>query len=303
MALKTPVVFIIFNRPETTQKVFDAIKQAQPKKLFVIADGARKNKPGEDSLCEQSRKIIEQVDWKCEIIKDYSDVNLGCKKRLSSGITRVFEQTEQAIFLEDDCLPSQSFFTYCENLLDFYQDNEKIMHIAGINFQFGKNTTEYSYYFSHFVHVWGWASWKRAWKLYDVQMRKWPEVKGSTILDDFCVNDRAKRYWTEKFQLTYDGKIDTWDYQWNFACLMNNGLSVIPNKNLVSNIGFNTGGVHTHEKKSEWAGIPINELEFPLKHPPQIIRNKNADANTQDKHFSPDFLYKLKRKIKQTLTR
>lgn len=301
MALKTPVAFIIFNRPETTQRVFDAIKRAEPERLFVIADGPRNNKENEGDLCEQTRKIIEQVSWKCDIIKDFSDNNLGCRKRLSTGISRVFEQTEEAIFLEDDCLPSQTFFPYCEELLGAYKNDERIMHIGGVNFQSAKKDTGYSYYFSRFVHVWGWASWSRAWKFYDPEMKKWPEVNENNLFDKYYINKRAKNYWTEKFRATYEGRLDTWDYQWAFACWLRDGMAILPSKNLVSNIGFNTGGVHTHEKKSEWANIPLEELKFPLKHPPSVSFDENFDSGTQNKHFSPGFIYRLKRKIKQTL--
>lgn len=302
MPVKTPVVFIIFNRPETTRRVFEAIRKAQPEKLFVIADGPRNNVPGESVLCERTRKIIEGVDWKCKVIKDYSPVNLGCKKRLSSGISAVFEQTPEAVFLEDDCLPSDSFFRYCEELLDRYRDNEKIMHIGGINFQFGRNDLDTSYYFSRFVHVWGWASWRRAWKYYDPEMKKWPELKAGNLLESVFEKQKDIKYWSEKFQSTFDGNLDTWDYQWALTCMAREGLSILPAVNLVSNIGFNTGGVHTHEKKSEWAEIPLREMNFPLKHPEKIKRNVSADKTTQDTHFNPGFIYRLKRKLKQTLS-
>jgi len=153
MQLKSPVVFIIFNRPETTKRVFDAIKKAKPSTLFVIADGPRENKPGKKDKCEETRKIIDQVDWDCKVIKNFSDQNLGCKKRLSSEFDWVFSQTDRAIFLEDDCLPSQSFFQFCDELLERYKDDERITNITGINLQFGKNSNSCSYYFSQFVHV------------------------------------------------------------------------------------------------------------------------------------------------------
>ena len=160
--LKTPVAFIIFNRPSLTQIVFNTIRQAKPKQLFVIADGARF--PEEKEKCQQARDIIRQVDWDCEVLANYSDVNLGCGKRISSGISWVFEHVEAAIILEDDCLPHLSFFRYCENLLDYYRDDERVMAIGGDNFQDGNKKTPYSYYFSKYPHVWGWATWRRAWK-------------------------------------------------------------------------------------------------------------------------------------------
>jgi hypothetical protein len=297
MNLRAPVAFIIFNRPETTKKVFEAIRKAQPSILYVIADGPRENKDGEIEKFNETRKIIDCVDWTCKIIKNFSEVNLGCKNRLSSGINWVFEQTDEAIFLEDDCLPSQAFFSFCDELLERYRNDNRIMNISGINLQLGKNTTEFDYYFSRYVHVWGWASWKRAWKYYDLNMSQWNMAKRKNLLEDYFDNNRAKRHWYKEFQKTYAGEIDTWDYQWVFACWIEKGLSIIPSKNLVSNIGFSEEAVHTKDFLSEWANIPAEEILFPLNHPIEILRNKEADLNTQNTHYSPGIFYRAKRKF------
>lgn len=282
--LSTPVAFIIFNRPDTTQKVFNAIRQAKPPKLLVIADGARIDKEGEAELCQQTRAIINQVDWDCEVLTNYSDVNLGYRKRVSSGLDWVFEQVEEAIILEDDCLPHPTFFRYCQELLEKYRDDERIMMISGDNFQFGRKRTEYSYYFSHYGHIWGWASWRRAWIKNDDSMKLWQELRDNNWLKDVLGNDQAVAYWSRIFQSVYDG-FNTWDYIWVFTMWVNNGLCILPEVNLISNIGFGSG-THTTSQNSPLADIAVESLSFPLKHPPFVIRNTQADNFTEQTLFS-----------------
>jgi hypothetical protein len=165
------VALIIFNRTDTTKKVFEVLRQVKPAKLLVIADAPRHNYPDDIEKCAATRQIIEQVDWNCQVIKNYSEKNLGNKLRISTGLNWVFEQVEQAIILEDDCLPHPSFLPFCEDLLDKYQDDQRIMTRSGNNFQFGRKRTEYSYYFSRYTLIWGWATWRRAWQHYDAEMK------------------------------------------------------------------------------------------------------------------------------------
>jgi hypothetical protein len=274
--LNTPVAFLIFNRPETTARVFDEIRKSKPKKLFVVADGPRESKAGEKEKCLEARAIIERVDWDCDIKKNYSDVNLGCKHRISSGISWVFENTEEAIFLEDDCLPHQSFFRYCQELLEYYRNDERVMMISGNNFQ-NKKVTDCSYYFSAYSHIWGWASWKRAWNYYDLSMKDWPGLKSEDFLLKILNNKKAVKYWEIIMQETYDGEINTWDYQWLYSCWKKNGLTVIPEVNLVSNIGFGANASHTTGSSPGIANMRIEGIKFPLKHPDRVERNISAD--------------------------
>jgi predicted O-linked N-acetylglucosamine transferase (SPINDLY family) len=283
--LKTPVCFIIFNRPDVTQRVFEKIREAKPPKLLVIADGARANKIGEQEKCLAARAIIHQVDWKCEVLTNYSDVNLGCRKRIYTGLDWVFSQVEEAIILEDDCLPDPSFFRFCEELLEEYRHNTKIMLVSGQNLQFGQKRRNYSYYFSRYNHCWGWATWKRAWQYYDDTMELWPLVKNENWLFDILQDEQAFRYWSATFQGMYEG-FDTWDYPWLFACYINQGLSVLPNINLVSNIGFGKEGTHATDTNSILANIPVEEMQFPLKHPPFIVRDTQADNFTERTFYS-----------------
>ncbi|MEH2005157.1 DUF5672 family protein [Nostoc sp.] len=283
--LKTPVCFIIFNRPDVTEQVFQKIRQAKPPKLLVVADGSRTDKPGEAEKCAAAKAIINQVDWECEVLTNYSDVNLGCRKRVSSGLDWVFSQVEEAIILEDDCLPHSSFFRFCEELLENYRHNSRIMLVSGQNLQFGQKTRDYSYYFSRYNHCWGWATWKRAWQYYDDTMALWPQVRHENWLFDILQDEQAFRYWSATFQGMYEG-FDTWDYPWLFACYINQGLSVLPNINLVSNIGFGKEGTHATDSNSILSNIPVEQIQFPLKHPPFIIRDTLADNFTERTFYS-----------------
>jgi hypothetical protein len=276
MRLSTPVVLMIFNRPDTTEKVFREIAKAKPAKLLVVADGPRQDRAGEVEKCSAARAIIEEIDWDCEVIKNYSDVNLGCKYRVSSGIDWVFEKVGEAIILEDDCLPSQSFFPFCQELLDRYKTDTRVMQICGSNY-LGECKTDNSYYFSKYGPIWGWATWKRAWKYYDVDMKLWPMVKQKKLHYDFCFDADEIRARENIFDSIYDGAIDTWDYQWVFAKLVNNGLSITPEKNLISNIGFSKDATHTKDKGDKREKLTRNELEFPLLHPAFMVRNYELD--------------------------
>ncbi|BAZ42348.1 hemolytic protein HlpA-like protein [Calothrix sp. NIES-4101] len=285
--MKTPVAFIVFKRPHTTEKVFDAIRQAKPKKLLVIADGARSNQAFEAEKCQATRIIIERVDWDCEVLKNYSDTNLGCAKRVSSGLDWVFEQVEEAIILEDDCLPHPTFFRFCEELLEKYKHDERIASISGQNVQFGRTSCDSDYYFSRYNHIWGWATWKRAWKNYDFYMNYWPQINQHDFLMDILGNPKAVKIWTKVFQKMYDGNhYGTWDFQWQFACWLNHSLGIISHVNLVSNIGFGADSAHITGEKSILANMPTQAINFPIKHPEIMIRHLQADNITLDTLFS-----------------
>ena len=288
--MKTPVAFLIFNRPETTRKVFAEISKAKPEKLLVVADGPRADRAGEAQRCLEARSVIERVDWDCEVLTNYADENMGCKRRVSSGLTWVFETVEEAIVLEDDCLPHASFFPFCEELLERYRTDERVTMISGDNFQFNRRRTPYSYYFTRYVHIWGWASWRRAWQHYDVEMKLWPELRETNWLADILGQEEAAEYWRQIFELVYAGRIDTWDYQWAFACWMQNGLSIVPEVNLISNIGFGDAATHTHAGNTvnKLANLPPVEMDFPLKHPPYMMRHGEADQFTFQQAIAPD---------------
>jgi hypothetical protein len=298
----TPIAFIIFNRPEHTQRVFAEIRKSKPVKLLVIADGPRPNRVDDIENCAIVRNIIETIDWDCEVLKNYSSINLGCGKRPASGLDWVFSIVEEAIILEDDCLPHETFFPYCQELLQRYRDDKRIMSISGNNFQFGRRRTHDSYYLSRYTQTCGWATWQRAWKYYDFDMKLWPEVRnGQWLFDIFGsmqVVERNNRYqfeviggvniaeyWHRMFDIAYYKKIDAWDFQFAFACFLQSGLHVLPNINLVANIGYGPEGTHTKNAGSSLANIPVEAMQFPLQHPQVFIRDAWADAFLQANNF------------------
>ena len=199
-SVHTAVLFLVFNRPETTKQVFEAIRQAKPPRLYVAADGAREGKPGESERVEQVRQIATEVDWPCEVKTLFRDKNLGCKQAVSSAIDWFFDNEEQGIILEDDCLPHPDFFTFCETLLKRYATDERVWVITGDNFQDGQKRGDGSYYFSRYNHVWGWASWRRAWSKRDMSIKFWPKWKVSPEWKA-CVPDKIERkYWSKIFE-------------------------------------------------------------------------------------------------------
>jgi hypothetical protein len=305
MQLKTPVAFFIFKRPDTTEKVFELIRQAKPQKLLVIADGSRPDRPGEAENCIATQAIIGRVDWDCEVLKNYSEVNLGCAKRVSTGIDWVFENVEEAIILEDDCVPHPTFFGFCEELLERYRYDNRIVSISGQNVQFGRRRTEYDYYFSRYNHCWGWATWKRAWQYFDFDMKLWPEIQEKGVLEDILIDQQAVKFWTDIFQSAYDGKIDLWACRWTFACWIQSGLTILSDVNLVSNIGFGTEGSNTKSKKGKffnrYSSMPVEAINLPLKHPPFIVRNVDADSFTQKTLYNKSWITSLKKEIKKLI--
>jgi hypothetical protein len=296
--MKTPIVLIIFRRPDQTLKVFEKIRQVKPSKLFIISDAPRPEKLEEWEKCQQARAITETVDWDCEIFRNYADTNLGTFQRITSGLNWVFEQVEEAIILEDDCLPDLSFFQFCEELLDCYRNDQRIMMISGNNFQLGYQRTRYSYYFSRYTHTWGWATWKRAWIHLDTDLKNWPEVRDKKLLKLILEHDRDVKYWESILQETYDSKIQTWDYRWTFSAWLQNGLTILPNVNLISNIGFGDGATHTFNANNPFSNLPTQSMNFPLQHPPFIIRDSLADAFTQSTMYDPSLEFRIKRKLK-----
>lgn len=263
MPCKTPVVFLIYRRPDLTDRVFNVIKQAKPKQLFVIADGPKDDSEG--IFCQQAREVTERIDWDCEVKRNYSDVNLGCRNRVSSGLDWVFRQVEETIVLEDDCLPHPTFFQYCEDLLERYRSDNRIMLISGTNSQGTWKTKHNDYFFSNLGGIWGWASWRRSWQLYDIDMAdiySFIEQKGFENL----LGEKLGKFRMNQFLSLIQSKVDTWDFQWGYARHKNSGLSCVPSKNLIKNIGYRADATHTKEYRSELeiysANIPLRQNNF-----------------------------------------
>lgn len=299
-SLQTPVAFLIFNRPDTTERVFNAIAQAKPSKLLVIADGPRAGRLGEAERCAQARAVIERVDWECEVLTNYADSNMGCKMRVATGIDWVFQQVEEAIILEDDCLPEQSFFRFCQEMLERYRHQPRVGMVTGGNLQFGQQRGEASYYFSRYSHIWGWATWRRAWQLYQREIPQWPAFKQQGWLNQLFETQGERDYWAASFELVYEGKLDTWDCSWTFATLTHGLLQVVPNVNLISNIGFGPEATHTHVVGIH-ADMPTSPIQFPLKHPDFLLANTEADRYISNDQIAPSFRRRQWRRVKRIL--
>lgn len=305
---ETAVLFLIFNRPDTTERVFEAIRQAKPKRLYVAADGPRDNKEGEFEKCKKTREIATKVDWDCEVKTLFRDSNLGCGRAVSEAISWFFSHEEMGIILEDDCLPHPSFFSYSEELLIKYKDEDRVMMISGDNFQQGKRRGKGSYYFSEFPHIWGWASWRRAWDKYDFKISDYQKFIEQNIIEDiFPIDKPLQDFWIENFNRVYNGNFDTWDYQWVYCILKNGGLSIAPNVNLISNIGFRADATHTMSPEDRLANMPISDIGK-ISHPDFIIVNGIADKFTRDHlfflpptGFQSGILERVYRKIKSKL--
>ena len=252
--LETPVVFIIFNRPEVTALTFQAIAQARPKRLFVLADGPRS--PDEEDLCARTRAVTEKIDWDCELTTDFSEVNLGCRQRCASGFDWVFSQVDEAIFLEDDCVPDPTFFRFCELMLERYRDDMRVMMISGSNYLERWKAENQSYHFSNFGSIWGWASWKRAWKFNDVTMNLWGDEDFNLRIKDVLADEECFALQARRFDKAYGnpGNRHSWDMAWMFARLMQSGLTIVPAVNLISNRGC--PGAMT---------LPTAPMSFPLR--------------------------------------
>ena len=300
--LTTPVVFIIFNRSDTTKKVFEVIRKVKPPQLFVIADGARDHKVGEKEKCDATRAVIENIDWDCQVFKNYSDINLGCKKRVATGLEWVFNQVEEAIILEDDCLPDPSFFQFCQTSLEKYRDDKRMMMICGTNILGQWQLERQSYYFSYYSNCWGWATWKRAWAYYDIDMELWQNPQARERVKDVLCSKKQYLTLKETFEKVYTNQISTsWAIPWFFTRLSQSGLAITPAVNLISNIGFTPEGTNTKASSDSRANLPLNKLKFPLKEPLCVAVDREHDRIRYQKTWGrkTNPIRKILRKVKR----
>ena len=298
--LETAVLLVIFNRPETTRKVFEAIRKAQPKRLYISADGPRTHVPEDAENCEKARSIVNDEDWNCDVKTLFRKENVNCGRGPSSGFSWFFEHETEGIILEDDCLPSQSFFWFCQELLERYRDDKRIVHIGGNNFLEGwRHDKNADYYFSQNGHIWGWATWRRAWKYFDYDINNYEELKERGYFDHFFLNRLEKHYRLRKFDRTVAnrGHVDWWDYQWDFARYTHNGLSIVPQKNLVKNLGFGENATHTTNSQVKSAFLEAEEIDFPLTHPKHIMRDIESDK----RYFTKFMINNLQGRLKKLI--
>lgn len=273
MSVATPVLLILFNRPDTTALVWQAIRAAQPPVLLIAADAARH--PGEEAQVQAARAITEEVDWPCTVHRRYASTNQGCKWGVYNAISWGFELAEELIILEDDCLPHPDFFRFCDSMLERYRHEKQIMHIGGssfVPFQIPE-----SYYFSKYTHIWGWATWRRAWTNYDVNMSDWDNSKPKAFLKAYNPNKKELKFWMSIFNQSAADSIDNWDYQWTYHIWKSGGTCIVAAKNLVSNIGFGENATHTKNVHPLFSCREQIPLDNSFIHPNSLATLEMAD--------------------------
>jgi len=297
--LKTAVTLMVFNRPEATRRVFAAVAAARPTRLFLIADGPRADRPEEVERCEEVRKIVSAVDWQCQVETNFAAQNMGCRRRVISGLDWVFSIVEESIILEDDCLPDPSFFPFCADLLERHRHDHQIGLIAGYNPLEESFPFKFSYYYSLPTShsIWGWATWRRAWQQYDEHMRGWPEVKAAGLLRLLFPDEKIVAYWSAVFDKMYQGSgPDTWDYQWVYSCWTRNLLSIVPRLNLIQNIGLGPEATHTKRADPE-RDLPAGTISFPLQSPPAITAWPAYVMKVLSRFYTPSIPSRIRRRL------
>jgi hypothetical protein len=279
---ESPVALFVFKRAETTRRVFDVVSRVRPARLLLIADGPRLDREGESEECQQVRNMVTRVDWPCEISTNFSDVNLGCRERIISGLNWVFSLVEEAIILEDDCLPDLSFFPFCHEMLERYRGDSRVAAISGTNLVEKYVKSKSSYFFSQLGGNWGWATWRTEWERFDGNIEDWPQLRSEGMLSEVFVRPKAIDFWTDHFDMVYQGRgPSAWDIQWLYTHLKNNALTVVPSVNLVTNIGFGEGATHTLDNNPRFAP-PTKAIDFPLIHPSSFAPLRSLDDRFQD---------------------
>ena len=297
---QAPLLFLVFNRPDTTEQVLKAIKAYRPERLYVACDGPRPGRTGEEEAVLKVRQCIAgAVDWPCSLQTLYRDTNLGCKKAVSSALDWFFENEEAGIVLEDDCLPHPDFWRFCNELLHRYADDERVFMISGDNFQDGKRVNDDSYYVSSLTHIWGWAAWRRSWQKVDLEIKGFDEWVKQGGLRRLFGPGRWEKVWVRTFERYRQGRYNTWDYPFLFAAWKHGQYALLPSVNLVSNIGFgHEGSTHTFEDRfHQLANIPTGSLKYPLQHPGQWNTNRSADIRTLKLKMFPTRLRKIQRLV------
>ncbi|GAB3279243.1 hemolytic protein HlpA [Larkinella harenae] len=304
--LNTPILFIIFNRVDLAKTVFDKIRAQRPVKLFIAADGPRPGIEMDRINCEVVRKyVLDSIDWECQVYKLFRETNLGCGRSVSSAISWFFDEVEEGIILEDDCVPNEHFFKFCETLLQRYRSNHSISAISGNNFQpLQPMLIEPDYYFSVFPSSWGWATWRRAWTGFDLHISDWPTARQKELESFLFQEKKYSHWWKRQFDHYSHDKVEhTWDFQFHYLSMSRNQLAVLPKVNLVSNIGTGDDATHFKSAESELVNMPTFKLSFPLKHPKSISRNYEADLYHQKLLFGEVEIHSIYKRFKKFVKR
>lgn len=278
------------------------IRRARPQRLYIAADGPRPGREDDVGACQAAREVALSVDWPCETYTLFRADNLGCRQGVSTAIDWFFEHEAEGIILEDDVVPAPSFFPFCAELLEKYRDDSRISMIGGTNLQKGVRHGNASYYFSRIHHIWGWATWRRAWGKYDRDMRLWEQFKQEDGFGKLAAGSAFKASYSQVFDAVASRQIDTWDYQWFFSGLAQNMVSIIPQVNMVSNVGFGVDATHTLGGPSWLSNMQANDIIFPLVHPKIMLPNADADFITI-RNQKRSFRYRLMRVIATSLRR
>ncbi len=278
------VLYLIFNRPHLQTASFEQIRAARPQRVFIAADGPRAGRDDDSKKCDEARRIVDKIDWPCEVKTLFRDQNLGCRRAISEAITWFFRHVEDGIIIEDDCVASQAFFELAESLLNYYRDEHQIWCISGSNFQNGQRRGDGSYYFSRYFHCWGWATWRRCWMHYDDDLLLWQAVRESHSVRNAFMDEAEGNYWRQVWNdlLLPKPVVDTWDYRWSCATILNGGLTALPNGNLVTNIGFEGEGLHCFGKSPDPG---LEAFDAKIIHPTLMLRDIEADQWTFKKIF------------------
>ena len=266
------------------RRLIDAIRPLKPNRIFFACDGPTKNNQTQKELVDITREQIKFIDWDCDLSTRFSDINYGCCRGMSNAINWFFENVDAGIILEDDCIPHEEFIPFCSDLLEKYKFDKRIWSISGTNFQAGKFRGNASYYLSRYFQCWGWATWKRAWQEYDISMGSWNDLKKSDMINSIFDTNYELKYWRKVWdKLYFENKPDSWAYRFSCISLINGGLSIIPNVNLVKNIGFDVDATNTRYSVEDTSNI---QGILPLSHPKNIIRHKEADQYTFNTRFA-----------------
>lgn len=285
-----PIILVVFNRPEVTARLIRRLASVRPRRLLVIADGSRGARDIEK--VKITRSLFDSLPWSCTISRCFSEANLGCAARVSSGLNWAFQLVEEAIILEDDCLPNDSFFPFMKELLERYRYERRVGAICATNLCPSQADPGIDYRFSRYCFIWGWATWRRAWASYDHEMSVLPGGGLNAVLAETLKCRRAELYWNMIFSRTFRGKINSWAYRWQLACWVNGLLSVVPRVNLVDNLGFSEASSHTTDNR--YRINAATEVGFPLRHPHEIVADRGADTLVENKVFSRDISNRLK---------
>lgn len=280
--MTSPILFLIFNRPDTTQRVFEEIRKARPPRLYVAADGPRQSRIGEKKLCEQARAIIYKVDWPCAVKTLFRDENLGCGKAVSQAITWFFDHEEEGIILEDDILPHPDFFPYCDELLEKYRDDDTVGIISGHNSVGYPLNRETTYGFFTIPRIWGWATWRDRWYKYDYDLKnvKWSDLRQSLQTVGFTPD--MIRFWKMIYLEMKDHRINTWDFQWSIILMADGKINPTPYSNITKNIGFDDRATHTTAADLNEESIELKPI-YPISHPLKFITDCEADRAEANK--------------------